>query len=205
LKVSNNEKYYVNWGNSNTINDICNKGIDFVAVGSSGTIARTLDFEQWSFIDLNKKVDLRSIAFFNNNFIGVGNFCGAYIINVENQNILKLNIPQAISGGTRFNKIRVLNSKCFICGNNSTLLSSTDGNVWSAVKLPTNNKKLNIKFLKYINGLYFAIADRSIFWSRDGEEWLERLPDIDADIIDVFTGGSNLYILNANGTITIGR
>lgn len=205
LKVHNDAKTTLNWGNLDHINDVSYDGLINVGIGSNSTLATTTDFVNWEFINLNKKVELKSIAYFKGKYICVTRVYGAVSVDVGTGFVTKIKLPYLHLDNMKLNKIRTLNEELYIGGTSNILLRSTDGVNWSVIKLPTRVNNLSIKFLNFINGIYFASTENTVFWSRNGVDWIERIPNNDLPIIDVFTGNNNIYLLNSNGTLTVGR
>ena len=176
-------------GTSNTLNSVCYGNNLFVAVGASGTIIYSSDGAVWNKSTSSVLLTLTSVIYAPNITSYVATSTTGSIINSANANTWQtvvsggdgtynalLNPPSFTTGTNEsLNAIAYHGGTIVVVGNLGTIITSTDGNVWTAQDSMTDR---NLTGISWSNDQWIASGDYSIvIISVDAVNWIFGFTD----------------------------
>lgn len=167
--------------NDSNLNDIQYGNGVFVAVGDNGSILTSPSGGDWMAVKSGVSDSLNGITFANGNFIVVGGSSGDH-----RRTILTsadgINWTIVESGpGESLNALDYGNSTFVAVGDNGSILSSSNGTLWSETFIPAQQEGDYAGFaiflydITYASGVFVAVGSFGIIMtSPDGIVWTER-------------------------------
>jgi hypothetical protein len=183
------EGNFNNWtkrisGSTSRLYSIASNDTRAIAVSNSGEAVTSPDGISWSRVNIRTQqgsngMDFREVLNSGSSFLIVGqerinsgdSWQGCIYRSVDG-----INWTRVYLGGSRLNRLVHDNGTWLATGDNSTVLSSTDGQSWNSVTFPTSD---HVQAAAYGNGRWFLMADRNnqrtwAFTSPDLQTWTEQ-------------------------------